>query len=252
MIPDADYAAGLTKYNTDDFTLYIHNDGKVYWHQKAGARMLGMQQGHLSSILNRGSVKGESLGQVLRFENAAQYGIEGESFYDVATLVTLAKLYSPKLAEKFMEAGANMYLYQLAGYKVAFQPTAGMSDRQRDERALAALTQKIALNSYSEAYPNFKAKVDFIVENNGALGGKMTLNEFNDSQGVSMNLSEKKAVGRGMAEMTRKETGESPTTRTVKTPKPKGGYSYIQVKEYPVSLMPEYQSLVRQRGIVNN
>ena len=245
-----DYAAGLTKYDNNGLILYIHKDGQVYWTQSAGAKMLNMEQGHLSNYMNRNAIKDITFSPVLHAQLPTAKGLQGHNIYSVATLVTLAKKYNPNLADKFMEMGANVYLYQLAGYKVNVQPTFEMSEHEKNERLLDAMTQKVAIGNYAKARPNFQAKIDFIVANKGAIGGKMTLDEFNTAHGYIMTVGQKMAVGRGMSEVTRKETGTTPTRRNIKVYK-EGVKSYTirQVCEYDVSLTPEYISLCGQRGI---
>lgn len=244
---DSDYASGLTSYDRDGLELFIHNDGRVYASQSAMARMMNTSEGTLRAALN---VRG-----ILPALHTQVYGKDGfndRKLHGVATIVTLAKKYNPALMDKFAEMGANVYLYQLAGYKVGIQADYKMSEKEKNQRLLASMTQTVAIANYAEIHPNFQDKINFIVENNGALTGKMTLEELNQSYGYKMTVGQKQAIGRGMSEVTRKETGKTPTVRSVKIPKLNTtGYNLRQVKEYDVSLVPEYVSLCRQRGICN-
>lgn len=240
-----DYAAGLTAYNKDGLELFIHNDGKVYASQSAMARMLGDNN---DSRVRRFIARHFSDVTPLKIQTSQ--GFTRSSLYAVEVIVALVKECNPELMERFALMGANVYLYQLAGYKVNVQPTFEMSEHEKNERLLDAMTQKVAIGNYAKAHPNFQAKIDFIVANKGAIGGKMTLDEFNTAHGYVMTVGQKMAVGRGMSEVTRKETGTTPTRRNIKVYK-EGVKSYTirQVCEYDVSLTPEYISLCGQRGI---
>ena len=107
-------------YKNADFEIYIAANGSVSASQSAMARMLGMQQGHLSSVLNRAVTSGD-----ISAPEVATVTIDPRknttaivSLYDVATIRKMAIKYNPALADKFGEMGATVYLYQLAGYKV--------------------------------------------------------------------------------------------------------------------------------------
>lgn len=110
----------LEMYQREGLELFISDTGSVYASQSAIARMLGMQQGHLSSVLKHPLLPGDKdkeVGYSLKLPSAN--GIREQTLYGVSTIIALASRYNPSVNKHFAEMGATMYLYKLAGYSVA-------------------------------------------------------------------------------------------------------------------------------------
>lgn len=199
----ADYAAGLTAFNHSGLTLYIHDDGSVYWTQSAGAKMLNMEQGHLSNYLSRNAKTHITFAPVLHAQLESGSGLRTHNIYSVATLVALAKIYNPELLERFSLAGAQVYLYRLAGYKLKAQASQSVQTESELFRLSGqAMIELADIKDKLTNAPGIAAKLQAMpVSGYKAIAGKVEMYRIQDllaMLGVSVDPKMYPAISRAL------------------------------------------------------
>lgn len=116
----------LSKHENNGLELYVDEaTGLAYAHQEAMRRMFGLESkgGTLTRRLASISVDDKIPAEIL-----TDAGIRSISLYPARVVAKLAIEFKPELAEKMIEAGANVYMLGLAGYHV--QATKSQLERQ--------------------------------------------------------------------------------------------------------------------------
>jgi hypothetical protein len=246
LTPDPTY----TLYATGDVEVYIEDTGSVYTSQSAMARMLGMQQGHLSSVLKRGDTVADMVNVTVQTAKGTTAKV---SLYGVNTLLNLAVKYCPTLAAKFAEMGATMYLYQIAGYKVAPKspetpkpPSGSKAYNDYMETAHEALGKLLNLHRFAEDKPGLESYLRLAeAVGSKSLGGKMTLDEMADSFGITVEPDKARLIGRAMAGVSRSQEEEEPTMIRKRVKNSAGNHQSYFVTEFSVDYLPLFESLCR-------
>ena len=235
-------------YQNDGLELFIANDGSVSASQSAMARMLGMQQGHLSSVLKRPilpqSTKIEQ-GTLVKLPCAT--GTRDQLLYGVDTITTLAARFNPELSKRFAEMGATVYLYKLAGYKFeAIDTSARKEETYADhlKTAHAALEKLMNIHRFAEDKPGLEAYLELAeAPKKNALSGKMTLQEMADYYGVSLTPEHSRQLGRSLAGASRSQEQSEPTMVRKRAKSPAGNHQSYMVTEFSVDYLPLFESL---------
>lgn len=257
-------ALRYTAYTKDGLELYIQNDsGKVYASQSAMARMLGLQQGHLSSVLLRASTQTpEVVADTVKVDLPTSAGMRNQTLYGVKTISTMAVKYCPTLAEKFTEMGATVYLYQLMGYKVT-------TDVQKDnsavkntaktyneslETAYEAMGKLLRLHRFAEDKPGLEAYLALAEEKGkkALAGGIMSLADMAEQLGVILSPEQSRIMGRAMAANTRSQYSYEPEKLRRRFKDKSGNYQSYQVTGYSSEFLPLFESLASSYGYFNN
>lgn len=256
-------ALRYTAYNKEGLELYIQNDsGKVYASQSAMARMLGLQQGHLSSVLQRATVqKPDTVADVVKVDLPTANGMRNQTLYGVPTISAMAVKYCPALAEKFTEMGATVYLYQLMGYKVTTDvqqdnsavKSAAQTYNESLETAYEAMGKLLRLHRFAEDKPGLEAYLE-LAETKGKkalAGGIMTLADMAEQCGVELDPSQSRIMGRAMAANTRSQYGYEPEKIRRRFKDKSENYQSYMVTGYSSEYLPLFESLLKSYGITN-
>lgn len=249
------------EFNNDNLELFISRaTGEVKSTQSGMARMLGMQQGHLSSVLKRPlttTAISPEKAEIVRLPSAN--GSRECALYSVQTLITLAQRYNKDLAMKFAEMGATVYLYQLAGYKVeAKQPLETVKHLSEEtyadhlKTAHEALGKLMNIHKFAEDKPGLEAYLELaeMPKNNNQLSGKMTLHEMAEYYGIELDAHHSRQLGRSLAGVSRSQEGEEPTMARKRTKSPSGHAQSYKVSEYSVDYLPLFGELCKAYRLV--
>ena len=242
----------LEVYRRDGLELFISDTGSVYASQSAIARMLGMQQGHLSSVLKHPVLPtsdGKELGYSLKLPSSN--GVREQTLYGVSTIIALASRYNPAVNQRFAEMGATVYLYKLAGYKVEpfLEPLAPSSETAGFQDALKtaheAMGRLMNINSFAEDKPGLQAYLALAQESgSNQIHGIMTIEEMGDHCGYEMTSEHSRQIGRSMAGFSRTQDGEVVVSVTRKRFKDKSGnHQSYNVAEYSTCYLPAFRTL---------
>ena len=244
----------LVAYQREGLELFISDTGEVYASQSAIARMLGMQQGHLSSVLKHpllpSSTHAEK-GYSLKLPSAN--GIREQVLYGVSSIIALASRYNPAVNKRFAEMGATMYLYKLAGYKI--EPLAPKTEPDNDQdtlkKAYEAMGRLVNLNSFAEDKPGLKAYLALAQEDGSSqLRGMMTIEAMAEHCGYEMSSEHSRQIGRSMAGFSRTQDGEVVVNVVRKRFKDKSGnHQSYNVAEYSTCYLPPFRSLCDAHGV---
>lgn len=250
-------ALRYTAYTKDGLELYIQNDsGKVYASQSAMARMLGLQQGHLSSVLQRASTQApEVVGDLVKVDLPTVAGMRNQTLYGVKTISAMAVKYCPTLAEKFTEMGATVYLYQLMGYKVTTDVTkdnsavksAAQTYNESLETAYEAMGKLLRLHRFAEDKPGLEAYLE-LAETKGKkalAGGVMSLAEMAEQCGISFTPEQSRIMGRAMAANARSQYGYEPEKIRRRFKDKSDNYQSYMVTGYSSEYLPLFESLAK-------
>lgn len=246
----------LVAYQRDGLELFISDTREVYASQSAIARMLGMQQGHLSSVLKLpllpGSTHAEK-GYSLKLPSSN--GIRDQVLYGVSTIIALASRYNPAVNKRFAEMGATLYLYKLAGYKVEpfLEPLAPKTASYQDNLKMAyeAMGRLVNINSFAEDKPGLQAYLALAQEDgSNKLHGMMTIEAMAEHCGYTMTSEHSRQIGRSMAGFSRTQDGEVVVSVTRKRFKDKSGnHQSYNVAEYSTCYLPPFRSLCDAHGV---
>lgn len=248
----------LAMYQQDGLELFISDSGAVYASQSAMARMLGMQQGHLSSVLKQPilpNCKEKEVGYKLKLPSAS--GIREQTLYGVSTIITLASRFNPSLATRFAEMGATVYLYKLAGYevnpKVPISTTAAskLSDHDVLKTAYEAMGKLVAINTFVADIPGMKAYLELAQNpDSNLVHGMMTIEDMANHLGYDMSNENSRRIGLAMAGLSRGHNGEHKISITRKRFKDKSGnHQSYNVFEYSTSVLVFFEQLCVAYGV---
>ena len=246
----------LIAYQREGLELFISDTGEVYASQSAIARMLGMQQGHLSSVLKHpllpSSTHAEK-GYSLKLPTTN--GNREQMLYGVNTIIALASRYNPAVNKRFAEMGATLYLYKLAGYKI--EPLAPktkiepVSDNDTLKKAYEAMGRLVNINSFAEDKPGLQAYLALAQEDGSSkLHGMMTIEDMANHCGYEMTSEHSRQIGRSMAGFSRTQDGEEVVSVTRKRFKDKSGnHQSYNVAEYSTCYLPAFRTLCDAHGV---
>lgn len=246
-------------YENDGLELFISKaNGEVKATQSALARMLGMQQGHLSSVLKRPLLPGSTnpeKSEIVKLQTA-DGTIRECTLYSVPTIITLAQRYNKDLAMRFAEMGATVYLYQLAGFKVStdinnkLPVLAEETYADHLKTAHEALGKLMNIHRFAEDKPGLEAYLELAEKpRKNQLSGKMTLQEMAEYYGIELDAHHSRQLGRSLAGVSRSQEGEEPTTVRKRSTSPSGHAQSYKVSEYSVDYLPLFGELVKAYGI---
>lgn len=247
-------------YQRDELELFIDKvTGKVYASQSAMARMLKMQQGHLSSVLLRTGKKPGTIIDTVNVDLPSSDGVlRSHVLYGVPTISAMAVKYCPELAEKFTEMGATVYLYQMMGYKVSSDindnkvaQSAAKTYNDSLETAYEAMGKLLRLHKFAEDKPGLEAYLE-LAETKGKkalAGGMMCLADMGLHFGVRLNAEQSRLMGRAMASTTRSQYGYTPEKIRRKFKDDSGSYQSYMVTGYGVEFLPLFESLLKSYDI---
>ena len=248
----------LVAYQREGLELFISDTGEVYASQSAMARMLGMQQGHLSSVLKHPllpssthSEKGYSL------KLPTTNGVREQMLYGVGTIIALASRYNPAVNKRFAEMGATMYLYKLAGYKIEprLEPLAPKTEtasyQDNLKMAYEAMGRLVNINNFAEDKPGLQAYLALAQEDGSSmLHGMMTIEDMARHCGYEMTSEHSRQIGRSMAGFSRTQDGEEVVSVTRKRFKDKSGnHQSYNVAEYSTCYLPAFRTLCDAHGV---
>lgn len=244
-----------TLYKNDDLEAYISNEGRVYTSQSAMARMLQMQQGHLSSVLKRADTVADVVNIPVETVSGKTANV---SLYGVKTLLDLAVKYSPELAVKFAEMGATMYMYQQVGYKIlpvkqdkTEPPSDAKAYNDYMETAHVALGKLLNLHRFAEDKPGLESYLALAeAVGSKSLGGKMTLAEMAESFGVEVPPEYSRLIGRALAGASRAQEEKEPTQRRIRLKNASGNHQSYFVTEYSVDYLSLFASLCKNYSLL--
>ena len=251
----------LEMYRRDDLELFILDTGAVFASQSAIARMLGMQQGHLSSVLKRPILaedKVKEIGYTLKLESAN--GVREQTLYGVSTICKLASRYNQQFAIKMAEMGATLYLYKLAGYRAemvdiampetALPKSSNASYAQHLQTAYEALGKMANLHSFAEDKPGLQAYLELAETSpKHTLSGMMTIDQMAEQVGATLTSEQSRQIGRSMAGVARSQEADAPSFTRKRYKDASGNYQSYDVKEYSTGYLPLFRALCQAYGI---
>ena len=176
----ADYALGLTEFNRDGLELFIHKDGSVHADLNAIARMCDVSQG---AIYRKVVTSADSKTPYITHKKVTAGGTQPIHLYPVSVVMACAQKYNPKLSKKFMEMGAMVYLYQLAGYKTKVElPTkAAQSEAELFRMAGEAMIELGNIKDKLSHAPGIAAKLQATpVSGYAMIEGKVDMYKIQD------------------------------------------------------------------------
>ena len=239
----------LQAYQREGLELFISDTGAVYASQSAIARMLGMQQGHLSSVLKHpilASSPCKEIGYSLKLPTTQ--GNREQTLYGVSTIIALASRYNPAVNQRFAEMGATIYLYALAGYRVA--PTAIVAKPSENsyqdnlKMAYEAMGRLVNINTFAEDKPGLQAYLALAQEpNSAAVAGLMTIEDMGNYCGYEMTSEHSRQVGRSMAGVSRSQEGDDIKVIRKRFKDKSGNHQSYNVAEYSTSYLPLFRTL---------
>lgn len=246
------YASGLTAYNNDGLELFIHTDGSAHCSKRAMARMLNAPITSLDRAL-----KSDPNIAVVSAQVPTSQGLRTVSLYSADTLYDMAFKYNLPLAKQMGKMGANVYLYQLAGYKVsvAVEPKAPTNLRESSQAYLdqtkkltEVLQQNIDLLDSIEANAGTANKVFNQTEDDGKLYFIEELFPMVGKEVPHMYVYRKVSDDLCRAVM-------NDTLSTVaKVKKPwrdgKGKLRYQVVRGYSLSVLPAFKNVCTNHGLL--
>jgi hypothetical protein len=246
----------LESYQREGLELFISDTGAVFANQSAIARMLGMQQGHLSSVLKSKILptsKGLEIGYTMKLPSAQ--GVREQTLYGVGTIIALASRYNSTVSRRFAEMGATMYLYGLAGYNI--KPTKPnsvsepLSEQDSFEKAYEALGKLININRFTEDKPGLKAYLAIAQEpGSSQIHGMMTIEEMADYYGYDMDSKHSRQIGRSMAGFSRTQDGEVVVNvRRKRFKDKKGNHQSYEVAEYSTCYLEPFRTLAEAHQV---
>jgi hypothetical protein len=239
-----DFSSGLTAYNKDGLELFIHTDGSVYASQSAMARMLNIPESTVRSAINA-----RDFLPVLHTQVVGAEGSNARKLHGVKTLTTLAKKYSPELLERFSEMGANVYLYQLAGYKVGVKveaPTDLPSQLETAKALVAALEAHASLLDKVDAAVGVSHKVRNQEQDDELI---YTVDDLFELRGIATpDLTTKQNFSRSLCAAVRNDTRAEMAVAYRTWVNRKGIKKSYAVTGYKKSALPAFDNLCAIRG----
>lgn len=245
----------LQAYSKDDLELFISDLGEIYAAQSAIARMMNMQQGHLSSVLKRpleGETEPEAFYQV---KLPSAKGTREQTLYGVGTICKLAMRYNKQLAAKFTDMGAKACLYQLAGYQMEFKDRAPVVSDIQDSvnvmiQAREALDKLINLHTYTEDKAGLNAFIKLNEQPRGnIMTGRMTIRQMAAHLGVELTRQQAQSLGRSMSGVARSHEAMAPCYVRENYKDKKGNYQAYNVLEFDARSLPLFHSLCIDLGV---
>lgn len=234
---------GLTRYEKNGLELFIHKDGSVYASQSAMARMVKHDNDtKVRHFLDR------HFKHVTPLKTHTNKGGKQSSLWGVEVIVALADEFYPELSKKFKEAGAKMYLYQLAGYKITVAPLQVIDPTLS---AIAAMESYISVLKNTMLKPGIKVELDQAIENNGNLlpGEKMTVPEMAEKSGKGLDARMHRELGKGMIAKYRQTYHEDNTDKKRHRYRDKSGnYQSYLLPVYPADMYVNFLSLCAAYG----
>ncbi len=162
--------SNYVRFDSEGLELIVDTStGKAYASISATARMLETNKGTISDAI----AKGVGDCTVVNAEIQTAGGLQGVRLVPAFVVYKLAQKYHPLLADRMGEAGANVYMLGLAGYKVAIESPkvpqtyaealleAGRLQLEV-ERQAAQIEANKPLVEYAEAVQHSDTAIEFI------------------------------------------------------------------------------------------
>jgi hypothetical protein len=130
----------LTVFKQDGIELVIDTmTGEAFATQAGYCRMSGVDKGNFSRKVNSEKLVVNT--QIKEAEMDTGYGLKVVVLIPASLVFKWLMKDNPELAEKMGEAGATVYMHQLAGYKVEPKPVEPLTEIERARLYLASLEE---------------------------------------------------------------------------------------------------------------
>jgi len=257
----------LIAFNQDDTELYIDTDSGASYASISGyARMSGMSESgiryRVNKVLSVRSFDGENVPQT-----DTGKGFERSQF-PLKTLVTtvsgntteavlipeslIAKWIvkdNPELAGAMMSAGVRVYLHGLAGYRYQVKevdtPNPEINRDNLDLLIDGLIQWRQSVKDYASDKPGMQRVLDSAVDgNNRSLPGTIPLCDLLGERWDAMTKGQKSWAGRTIADTYKANYDCEPEIKWITAYRPNGRPIKRKIKAYPVSFMPQIESIM--------